>query len=272
MPLHLAWKTATALPVEADALRPDALAPNSTLEVARLRLPVGNTTAEIGELFDVSGEAADGRLVIVGDLRHLVRLAAGMASGSIFVEGEVGRHFAAGMSGGTAEVTGSAGDWAGAELRGGLVRIHGSAGHSLSAAYPGSRRGMRGGAILVDGPAGDDAGLLMRRGLIAIAGTAGDGLGRSMIAGSVFAFGSIGVHPGAGMKRGSLALFGADLPSLLPTFPYAATVRPPFLALYLRQLRSWRFPVPDHAAGGRFDRYNGDLVEGGQGEILVWIR
>jgi formylmethanofuran dehydrogenase subunit C len=270
MPLRLTWSASTNLPVEAGALRPDGLISLSTPDVARLRLPVGNGTAEVGELFRVEGQGADGCLVVAGDLRRLARLGSGMASGHLTVEGDAGDHLGAAMTGGAIEVSGSVGDWAGAELRGGLLRIGGSAAHFLGAAYPGSRRGMRSGAILVHGRAGDDAGLSLRRGLIAIAGAAGDSLGRAMIAGSVFSFGPIGSHPGAGMKRGTLALFGNDKLSLLPTFPYAGVFCPVFLALFLRQLRTWRFPVPEDAFHGSFDRYNGDLVEGGQGEILVW--
>ncbi|HEV3121556.1 MAG TPA: formylmethanofuran dehydrogenase subunit C [Isosphaeraceae bacterium] len=270
MPLQLTWSAATDLPVEAGWLRPDSLMSLSTAEVARLHLAVGNATAEVGELFKVEGQGADGCLVVVGDLRRLARLGSGMASGQLTIEGEAGDHLGAAMNGGTITVNGSAGDWTGAELRGGLIRIKGSVGHFLGAAYPGSRRGMRSGTILVDGSAGNDAGLSMRRGLIAIGGSAGDCLGRSLIAGSLFAFGPIGAYAGAGMKRGTLALFGNKPPDLLPSFPFAGGFRPVFLALYLRQLCAWSFPVPTSAFAGSFDRYNGDLVEGGQGEILVW--
>jgi formylmethanofuran dehydrogenase subunit C len=106
--------------------------------------------------------------------------------------------------------------------------------------------------------------------LIAISGRAGDGLGRAMIAGSVFAFGSVGLRPGAGMKRGTLALFGAAAPELLPSFLPSGRYRPPFATLYLRQLGAWGFPVPDPAFSGTFERYNGDRVEAGQGEVLLW--
>ena len=113
----------------------------------------------------------------------------------------------------------------------------------------------------------------MRRGLIAVSGRAGDDLGRAMIAGSIFAFGPLGARVGAGMRRGTLALFGvpdpAD-PGLLPTFAASGRYRPPVLTLYLKKLREWGFPVPDPAFSGTFVRYNGDLVEHGRGEILVW--
>jgi formylmethanofuran dehydrogenase subunit C len=270
MPLCLQWIGATTWPVEAEGLRPDALSARAAAEVARLRVPVGNAAAEVGELFRVEGDGADGRLEFEGDLRHVRRLGAAMASGTLSVRGDVGPHLGAGMTGGTIEVAGSAGAWAAAEMRGGLVRIRGTAGDLLGAAEPGSRLGMRDGVILVEGDVGDDAGLAMRRGLIAVSGRAGAGLGRAMIAGSAFAFGPVGPHPGAGMKRGTLALFGATATELLPSFLPSGRYRPPFVTLYLRQLRAWGFPVPDPAFAGTFRRYNGDRVERGQGEVLIW--
>ncbi len=132
---------------------------------------------------------------------------------------------------------------------------------------------MRDGLILVEGDIGDDAGLAMRRGLIAVSGRSGDDLGRAMIAGSIFAFGPIGGRVGAGMRRGTIALFGvpdpAD-PGLLPTFAASGRYRPPVLTVFLKRLSEWGFPVPAPAFSGTFARYNGDLVEHGQGEILVW--
>src|SRR4051794_36286727 len=118
MPLRLLWNGSTALPVEAEGLRPDALCALAAAEVARLRVPVGNTSAEVGELFRVEGDGADGQLVFEGDLRPVRRLGFAMASGTLTVRGDAGPHLGAGMSGGTIEVVGSAGAWAGAEMRG----------------------------------------------------------------------------------------------------------------------------------------------------------
>jgi formylmethanofuran dehydrogenase subunit C len=128
---------------------------------------------------------------------------------------------------------------------------------------------MRGGVILVEGKAGNEVGGTMRRGLIAIGGAVGDFPGVSLIAGSLFLFGPCGVRPGAGMKRGTLAFLGPP-PALLPTFRYACTYRPVFLALYLRQLRAWDFPVEERFLGGSWRRYSGDLVALGKGEVLLW--
>jgi formylmethanofuran dehydrogenase subunit C len=271
--MTLRWQRATSLAVEAECLRPEAMTGLSADEASRLSVWLGNSLAELGDLFRVEGSAEDGRLVLEGDLTHVRRIGQGMGSGSLTIRGNVGSHLGAGMSGGTIEVDGKVGDWAGAEMRGGAIAIRGEAGDGLGGAYPGSRQGMRDGLILVDGDIGDDAGLAMRRGLIAVSGRTGDDLGRAMIAGSIFAFGPPGARVGAGMRRGTLALFGvpdpAD-PAFLPTFAPSGRYRPPVLTVYLKRLREWGFPVPEPAFSGTFVRYNGDLVEHGRGEILVW--
>lgn len=270
MALTLRWKDATTLPVEAEGLRPESLRTLDAAEVARLPLRVGNATAALGDLFDATGDPADGELRLEGDMRPVRALGSGMTEGTIAVRGAIGRHLGAGMSGGTIDVEGAAGDWAGSEMRGGTIRIRGGAGDSLGAAYPGSRLGMRDGVILVEGAIGRDAALGMRRGLIAIAGDAGEGLGRRMVAGSVFLFGRMGRGAGAGMKRGTIAAFGPGPTELLPTFRPSCRFRPPFATIYLKALRSRGFPVPPEVFAGAFEKYNGDLIEGGLGEVLLW--
>ncbi|CAN5748983.1 formylmethanofuran dehydrogenase subunit C [soil metagenome] len=273
MPLTLHWKGSTTLPVEAEGLRPEDLSPLSAAEVAGRPVPLGKTYADLGDLFRVEGNGADGHLVFEGDLRHVRKIGAGMTSGRLTIRGDVGPHLGAGMLGGSIDLLGSAGPWAGAEMSGGRLSIKGSAGDDLGSAYPGSRRGMREGMILVEGSIGQDAGVAMRRGLIAVNGPTGDGLGRGMIAGSIFAFGLVGRYPGAGMKRGTIALFADDKDApILPTFRLGVRYRPPFATLYLRALTDRGFPVPQTAFDGSFDRYNGDVLNAGQGEILRWTR
>ncbi len=270
MPLNLRWKDTTTLPVEAEGLSCERFAGMSTRDIALSYITCGNRTVELGELFDVEGDASDGDLHMEGNLRHLRGLGTRHASGRMTIRGDVGPGLAVGMRGGEIDLDGSAGVWAGAEMTGGLLRISGNAGDGLGAALPGSRVGMREGVILVAGDAGDDVGLAMRRGLIAIGGRAGATLGRAMVAGSIFAFGPVGDHAGLGMKRGTLALFSDAAPTLLPTFAPSGRYRPPFLTIYLKQLRAWNFAVPEAVFGADIARYNGDQADHGQGEILVW--
>ncbi|HWE38206.1 MAG TPA: formylmethanofuran dehydrogenase subunit C [Isosphaeraceae bacterium] len=269
MPLTLRPIGRSTLPIDADDLNPDRLAGRAAAEVARISVRVGNTRAEVGELFEVEGDLADDHLVFEGDLRHVHRIGAGLRTGTITVRGDAGARVGAGMEGGTIVVSGDIGDWAGAGMKEGLLRIQGSTGDHLGASEPGEVLGMRGGAILVAGSIGHGAGLAMRRGLIAVAGAAGDDLGRAMVAGSIFAFGPVGDRSGAGMKRGTLALLGPT-PRLLPTFRPAGRFRPHVLTIYLRWLRDRGFSVPAEAFRGDVSRYNGDRVEHGQGEVWLW--
>jgi len=271
MPLTLRPRAAAGPMIDGDALRPENLA-GPAVEASRVRLPVGNATAEVGELFEVGGDGGDGRLIFEGDFRRVRGLVSRMTSGRVEVRGDAGPALGSGMVGGSIEVEGSVGPWAGAEMRGGLLRVRGRAGDHLGAALPGSRVGMRDGVILVGGDAGADVGLAMRRGLIAVGGRSGDGLGRGLVAGSIFALGPVGRHPGAGMKRGTIALLGLDdpdAPGLLPGFEPSGTFRPYFLTIYLRELRDRGFAVPEAAFAATVRRYNGDRVEGGRGEVLL---
>lgn len=129
---------------------------------------------------------------------------------------------------------------------------------------------MREGVIIVHGNVGDDLGLAMRRGLIAVGGKAGAGFGRAMIAGTAVAMGGVGPGAGSGMKRGTLALRGVDPSELLPTFIGAGPYRPPFWAIYARKLEQLGLSLPPQVISGTPYRYNGDLAEGGQGEVLLW--
>ena len=151
------------------------------------------------------------------------------------------------------------------------MTIHGDAGDFLGGAYPGARLGMRDGVILVQGNAADSVGLGMRRGLIAVSGMVGNTPGHGLIAGTIVVGGGTGMGVGTGMKRGSVLLLGGvGQQALLPSFYPSGLDRPPFLGIYLRQLREWGFGTGEVPLSGRFLRYNGDLATGGQGEI--WAR
>jgi len=267
--LRLRYHGATTIPVEAECITPDNLAGKSIAEIAALPVQHGNAPAPLGEFFTVEGEAGDGDIVLEGDCSRVKLLGAGMMTGRLTIHGNVGMHLGAEMQGGEIHLHGNASDWVGAEMKGGRIHVHGDAGHLVGAAYRGSRLGMRGGVILIDGKAGNEIGATMRRGLIVLGGACGDFAGVSLIAGSIFLLGPCGVRPGAGMKRGTLAFFDTA-PPLLHSFRYACTYRPVFMALYLRQLKAWGFPIDERFLRGSWKRYSGDLVSLGKGEILTW--
>lgn len=272
MALSMRWRDATPLEVRLNGLCPDRLATLTPPAIAALPALIGNATAHFGDLFQVDGDASDGVVRLEGNLSHVLELGKGMASGRLEIMGNVGSYLGAEMSGGLIEVRGDVADWAGVELRGGRITIHGNCGDWMGAAYPGERLGMRAGEILVHGNVGANAGVALRRGLIAISGSVGDGAGRGMVAGSLFVNQKLGPGAGLGMKRGTIAWLASqgDVEShLLPTFLPAGLGQYPFVGIYLKHLEQRGFPVPEQARIRTFARYNGDVAQGGRGEILV---
>lgn len=270
MPLTLTLREPTSIPIEVDAVRLEIVRGQSADEVRRVRVPRGNKQPELGEFFSVQGSAADDEHVVwVGDCHKVKGIGAGLCGGRMTVEGIAGMHLGARMRSGELVCTGDAGDWAGAEMSGGRLRIRGNAGNCLGAAYRGARRGMTGGEIFVEGDAGDEVGSALRRGLIAIGGAAGHAVGFGLLAGTILVFGPAGLRAGAGMRRGTIVLAQETPAALLPTFAYATTGPFAFLEVLLRHLKRSGFDIPPDCRGVSWQRYSGDLLEGGRGEILL---
>src|SRR3954447_4306211 len=100
MSLMLRTRDATRLPIEADGLLPDRLANLSAIEVSRLNLPVGNTSAPLGDPFRAEGKAGNGAIIFEGDRRPVRGIGRGLGSGTIIVRGDAGAELGAGMTGG----------------------------------------------------------------------------------------------------------------------------------------------------------------------------
>src|SRR5581483_221600 len=149
------------VPLEAEVLSPDVLAPLSHDEVCALPVVLGKRQCRLDDFFDVEGPGSED-LEIRGDAGRVKWIGRGMTRGRIAVSGNAGMHLGAYMKGGTIEVTGNASDWVGAEMTGGLIRIGGNAGGQIGAAYRGSLSGMKDGTILVGGSAGIEIGMRMR--------------------------------------------------------------------------------------------------------------
>jgi formylmethanofuran dehydrogenase subunit C len=265
--LRLTQSSTTTIPIEAECITPDGLAGKTTAEIAALPVQHGNAAAPLGDFFHIEGDASDQQVVLRGDCSRVKWAGAGMISGQLTVESDIGMHVGSEMRGGTIDVKGSAGDWVGAEMRGGTLRVRGNAGHLVGAGYRGSRLGMRGGVILVDGKAGNEIGSGLRRGFIVV-GDAADFVGVSMIAGTIFVVRTTGVRTGAGMQRGTIAVLGTP-PQLLPTFRRACVYQPVFLQVYFRYLRQAGYPIADEFLRASYRRFIGDLVATGKGEILT---
>jgi formylmethanofuran dehydrogenase subunit C len=266
MTLTLTLREPPTVPLETESLSPDRLAGRRRGEVEELPVWHGNRRARLGDFFAVSGNG-DEELRVEGDLGRVKFLGAGMTAGRLTVAGDAGMHTGAEMRGGELVVEGDVGDFAGTGMRGGRLVVRGSAGQQLGGAPPGVRAGMRGGEIVVQGDAGDQVGAGLRRGLIAVAGRVGDAAGLRMLAGTIVALGGLGSLPGAAMRRGTIVAMSQV--TLLPTFAFACSYRPPFLRLYLRHLRGLGLPLADDQIEGRYARWSGDGLELRRGEILI---
>jgi formylmethanofuran dehydrogenase subunit C len=264
--LTLTLREPPAVPLETEGLSPDRLAGLHNGEIEALTVWHGNRRAQLADFFSVSGAGGE-ELRMEGDLRRVKFLGAGMSGGRLIVAGDAGMHTGADMRGGELVVEGDVGDFAGTGMRGGRLVVRGSAGDQLGGAQAGERAGMRGGEILVHGDAGEQAGAGLRRGLIAVAGRTGDATGLRMLAGTIVALGGVGAQPGAAMRRGTIVAMAQV--TLLPTFAFACSYRPPFLRLYLRHLRSLGLPLTDEQIEGRYARWSGDGLELRRGEILI---
>ena len=273
MALTITKKADFSIPVEVDSIRMENVVTQSLDEIKATPIQYGKLTPSLGEFFDVSGSAADDKQIVWhGDCSRVKLIGCKLAEGSIRIEGDAGMHLGAEMTGGEITVTGNTGDWLGAEMHGGRITVDGNTGHLVGAVYRGGHRGMTGGEILIHGNAGNELGHSMRRGLIAVGGRSGDIPGVNLIAGSILLFGESGIRPGAGMKRGSIVYFdGANAPAALPTFRKAGRFQPTFLRFYLLELKARGFNVADELIDAEYDRYCGDFLELGKGEVLVRV-
>lgn len=254
-------------PIDLTGVLPERLASG---EVALAALPVvrGRGRVPLGELFALRPGGPADTLVLRPEGVRLDGVGAGMAAGSIVVEGDCGDGAGTAMRGGALRVEGGCGVYAAAEMAGGRLDIAGSAGDFLGAPLPGSPRGMRGG-VVVAGRAGERVGERMRRGLIVVRGEVGGWCGARMIAGSILAGGAVADGLGTAMRRGSI-LLGRD-PGRPPVGFVDSGDHPLlFLELMRRHLvAAGIWPEAFPATGTRARRLIGDRSAGGLGELLV---
>jgi len=270
MPLHLTNLADDQIPIELARLTPAGVATLTLDEIRQLPVRRGNREAKLGDLFKIVGDPTDEAWHLAGDCRNVHGLGTNLASGSIIVDGPVGRRVGFAMRGGRIIIQSDAGDWLGAEMRGGTIHVHGDAGSHVGAATPGAKRGMAGGTILIDGNAGDEVGAQMRRGLIAVAGSVGANLGFRMLAGTILVFGHAGAGVGMAMRRGTIGVFGSPRPTLLPTFKSGYHGPLPMLRMLEAQLASESFaPEKLSQLTTAVELFHGDTLQLGRGELLL---
>jgi formylmethanofuran dehydrogenase subunit C len=266
---RLTLRTQPRLRIDARALQPAGLAVLARAEVARVTLREGRDAVPLAELFDIDrieGSTA-ARLVIEGDFSRFDHLGWRMAEGELQIVGSVGDYAGAAMTGGRIKIEGNAADLAGCAMLGGWLEALGDVGDLAATALPGEMDGMRGGTFVVRGNAGARLADRMRRGTVVVFGDTGDFTASRMVAGTIALGGRCGVHPGWGMRRGSV-VFAGPVPIVAPTFVPVRSTADVFWQLLARDLAPFGGPFATLARRS-LRRYAGDLAVLGKGELLL---
>lgn len=251
--------------LDLSGLIPDRLKAMSLSEMAKLRVGTSRFPAKVGDLFKITGKDSS-EIVFSGGSYKFDHVGAGMKTGRMRVDGDVGARAGRKMAGGTLLVEGHAGIQAGSGMADGRIEIMGDVGDNVAGPIPGELQGMAGGLIIVHGKAGHRPGEKMRRGTIALLKGCGDYAGLGMVAGTIVVTGRVGLMPGYLMKRGSL-LFDRRPAQLSPTFIDCGNVDIAFSGLIDRYLMEGKIldkPLLGHAP----TRLAGDNAVLGKGEIL----
>ncbi len=83
MPLVLRLKARSTIPLEVDAVQLETVREQSTVAAARTLIQYGNTQVPLGDLFDVTGSAADNQIIWEGDCSTVKLIGAGQKEGRI---------------------------------------------------------------------------------------------------------------------------------------------------------------------------------------------
>jgi len=245
-------RQAFEISVEAESISPDKFAPLSLGQIRSLSVWQGNRQRKLSDLFRAEGDdgpakAEDTTIKLKGDFSRVKRIGEGMAAGRVEVEESIGMHAGNNMKGGLLNVQKDAEDWLGREMRGGKITVCGNAGNYVGSGYRGEKCGMRGGEIEVAGNAGVFLGEHLCGGSIRVGGDAGDFAGAANQGGTIIIGGSTYL-PGPEMTKGTITVKGKA--RVLPSYQKVEVVS---------------------IEGEDFQKYVGDLVEKGTGEIFVRV-
>jgi formylmethanofuran dehydrogenase subunit C len=231
--IKLKLKKEPAFPLEADVISPDKFAGKTLADIKKLTVFHANEEKSLGDFFDVSGksgEIADLKIIIEGNLSNVKRIGEKMSAGEIIINGNVGMHVGNQMKGGKIVVNGNADDWAGAMINGGELEITGDAGHYVGAAYRGFWKGMQNGIIKVHGKIGNEALTWVtgskpgNRFPTLICGSAGSFLGIHGHGGTIIVEGDCDRCAGADQVRGTIVIKG-KVSKILPSYKKIGEVK-----------------------------------------------
>lgn len=264
--LVFALRDAPAERLDLSSLTPAGLA---ALDIAAIqRLPIGTSAHNVmlGDVFKVSGHPG-ATIVIEGGAQTFDCVGAGLAAGSIVVDGDVGAFAASAMTGGRLEVRGNAGSGLAAGMTGGHVSVLGNAGDGVGAPRSGERFGMAGGIVAIEGDIGQRAGDRMRRGTIVVKGRCGGSAGFRMMGGTIWTDTALGPAPGTLMRRGTLIAPALD--PVPATFADCGGHDLVALRLLNRYAASQLGSAAPRPLPHMVRRLMGDLATIGKGEILL---
>ena len=256
--------------IDCSPLTPNNLVGKEPKDIAQIELVVGNSTARVIDLFDLSGNDSDD-INFANSHHKLDFIGRNMTQGSISVQGNAGAYLGIFMEAGEIFVAGNTGIYAACEMAGGEIKIRGNAGDFVGGARPGRRNGMTGGTVIVTGDTGARTGDHMRRGQILIEGNAGDYCGSRMISGTIAVLGDCGAHLGYGMKRGTILLTQLPSNGITANFNDCGSHTLAFLPLMFASFKKLNSQFAKVETFSRVQRYAGDLAGIGMGEILVKI-
>ncbi|MDD1752199.1 MAG: formylmethanofuran dehydrogenase subunit C [Methanotrichaceae archaeon] len=236
--------------LDAENITPDKIAPLTLSQIRSLSVWQGNRKMHFEDFFHIEGDEStakpDETLVrLDGNFSRVKRIAEEMSCGIVEVYGNIGMHAGAKMNGGLLRIQGDAGDWLGREMHGGKIIVSGNVGNYAGSSYRGEKCGMRGGEIEILGSAGAYLGEHMCGGSIIVHGDAGDFPGAVNQGGIIFIGGSTFL-PGAEMTKGTITVKGQA--RLTPSYQKMEVVS---------------------IEGLEYQKFVGDIVENGKGEIFL---
>jgi len=248
-------------------------------ELEKVLLETASGEVRCGELFDLATldrNSETPQVEIHGDCRSIIGIGEHWQNGRLDVLGDVGPAAGQQMQGGELFIHGNAGPGLGRSLRGGRIHLQGNAGAGVGGPAPGQLLGMTGGEIFIRGDAGKNLAERMRRGTLFVQGNVAGDVGREMRAGTIVLNASTHGELGAGLKRGTIlclnpaaeltANLGCRWRSAIPMQPVILRV----LLLYLSQAADW--PEGRNLLDSSYQRYSGDLLEGGRGELFLRLK
>jgi glutamate synthase domain-containing protein 3 len=156
---------------------------------------------DLKEVTKTLKETMNGKPVVVKNARHLHGLAAGLKSGEVIIQGNVGDYLGVLNDGAIIKVTENAGMYLADNMTSGVVTIDGNANY-------GAGQYCYGGTIIIHGDAGDFTATMNKGATIFVAGDVGDEVATYMLNGDLIVLGNAGENFSNYLIRGTVYIGG----------------------------------------------------------------